>query len=88
MLIFVLTVVAAGAALIGFLGLIYGVTGRGDARRAFGLRLIQSGMAIAGLSMIGASVAGGEGDYAIYGLLLLVLGTGVTAISPRASKSG
>jgi hypothetical protein len=84
---FILSALAAVAVLTGFFGLIYGVTGRADRRRALGLRLLQGGMTAGGLLMIGSALAGGEGSDAIYGLLLLVFGTGVTAISSRSSKA-
>lgn len=78
-------IVAAVGALVGFGGLLYGVTGKAEPRRRLGLRLCQGGMAIAGLAMIGGGLMSPDKTDAIYGLLLLVFATGVTAIGPKRS---
>lgn len=77
--------VTAVAALVGFGGLAYGVTGKAEARRLLGLRLCQGGMAVAGLAMIGGGLMSPDKTDAIYGLLLLVFATGITAIGPKRS---
>lgn len=77
--------VTAVAALVGFGGLVYGVTGKAEARRLLGLRLCQGGMAVAGLAMIGGGLMSPDKTDAIYGLLLLVFATGITAIGPKRS---
>jgi hypothetical protein len=74
---------AALAALIGFAGLLYGATGKTDARRNLGLRLLQGGMTMGGLLLIANAFILGPQDDVFSGLLLLVLGTGATAIKPR-----
>lgn len=78
-----LTTVAALAILVAAGGLAFGVTGRDDARRRTGLRILQAGLGSGGLLMILGGLLGPDHDSAIYGLLLLVLGTGVTAIGAR-----
>jgi hypothetical protein len=74
---------AALAALIGFGGLLYGATGKTNARRNLGLRLLQGGMTIGGLLLIANAFILGPQDDVFGGFLLLVLGTGATAINPR-----
>jgi len=69
--------------LVGFAGLIYGVTGSAAARRNLGLRLLQGGMTMGGLLMIANSFILGPQDDVFGGFLLLALGTGATAINPR-----
>ena len=77
--------VAAVAALVGLGGLVYGVTGRAEARRRLGLRLCWGGMVVAGLAMTGGALVSPDKTDAIYGLLLLVFASGVTAIGPKRS---
>jgi len=74
---------AALAALVGFAGLLYGATGKTDARRNLGLRLLQGGMTTGGLLLMTNSFTLGPQDDLYSGLLLLILGTGATAINPR-----
>jgi hypothetical protein len=81
-----LSILAAAAALVGFAGMIYGVTGQGEARRALGLRLLQGGMTMAGFLLITNSFVVGPEDDIYSGILLLVLGTGATAIHPKKSR--
>lgn len=61
-------------------GLVFGITGKTEGRRLAGLRILQVGMGIGGLALIGGAFLGGDGEDAVYGLLLLLFGTGVTAI--------
>ena len=86
MLPYTLTLLAGLAALVGFVGMLYGVTGRDAQRRTIGLRLLQSGMSLAGLLLILNSFIGGPQDDAFSGFLLLALGTGATAIHPKKSS--
>lgn len=81
-----LTVLAVLATLVGFAGMIYGVTGKSDARRQLGLRLLQSGMTLGGLLLITNSFTLGPQDDLYSGLMLLVFGTGVTAINPKKER--
>lgn len=74
---------AALAALVGFAGLLYGVTGKTDARRNTGLRMLQGGMTLGGLLLIANAFIMGPEDDVYSGFLLLMLGTGATAINPR-----
>jgi hypothetical protein len=75
---------SAVAALTGFVGIIYGATGTSDRRRLIGLRLCQIGMTSAGLVMIAAGLMSPQPTDAVFGLLLLAFGTGVTAIGGKA----
>ena len=72
--------IVAASVTIAVIGLIYGVTGESERRRAIGLSILQSGMGAAGLTLIGAGIFFAPPDTISFGLLLLVLGTGVTAI--------
>lgn len=73
---------AALCVAVGLSGLLYGVTGDAQSRRTRGLRLLQGGMTAGGLLLIAASMTAGDIGDAMSGFLLLVLGTGVTAIQP------
>lgn len=78
-----IALVAVLAVIVGFSGLIYGVTGKTDARRNLGLRLLQGGMTLGGLLLIANVFILGPQDDVFAGFLLLVLGTGATAINPK-----
>lgn len=60
-----------------------GMTGADDRRKQLGLRLMQGGLSLAGLLMILSAALGPDRSDALYGLLLLAFGTGVTAIGRR-----
>ena len=79
-------VLAAGAAVIGFAGLIYGATGQSDDRRKRGLRLCQVGMSVGGLLLIAVGVVSPDTSDVAFGFLLLVFGTGVTAIGRKGDQ--
>ena len=81
-----LSLLAGLAALVGFAGMIYGITGKSDARRHLGLRLLQSGMTLGGLLLITNAFTFGPQDDVFAGLMLLLFGTGVTAINPKKER--
>jgi hypothetical protein len=74
------TVIAAVGAITGLAGIVYGATGKTDRRRRIGLWLCQGGMSVAGLVLIAAGIFSSDASNAAFGLLLLVFGTGITAI--------
>ena len=75
------------AILVAALGVVLGAGASGAGARRLGLFACQAGLAIAGLAMIAGSLLRGD-DGAVYGFLLLVLGTGITAIGRRSSPDG
>jgi len=75
------------AILAAALGVVFGAGASGAGARRLGLLFCQVGLAIAGLAMIAGSLVRGD-DGAVWGFLLLVLGTGVTAIGRRPSADG
>jgi len=77
-----ISMLAVVCIVVGFAGLIYGVTGGSDARRNLGLRLLQGGMTLGGLLLITNSFTLGPQDDIYSGLMLLLFGTGATAINP------
>jgi hypothetical protein len=75
-----LYIAAMAAIAVAAFGLVFGITGTTEGRRKAGLRILQFGMGIGGFTLIGGAILGGDGEDAVYGLLLLLFGTGVTAI--------
>jgi hypothetical protein len=81
-----LTIMAGVFVTIGLGGLIWGVTGRTEARRKQGLRMLQTGMAAGGACLMLKGFSG-DTESIIYGATLLVFSTAVTGIGPKADNS-
>jgi hypothetical protein len=70
------TIVAVTSILVAFAGLIFGVTGRSDAWRAAGLRIVGDAMSVAGFVLAAGGALGGEVSSVFAGLLLLLFASG------------
>lgn len=83
----ILTILAGVFVSLGFGGVIWGVTGRTEVRRKQGLWVLRIGMVLGGIFL---SLKGFFGDIGaiIYGMMLLVFGTAVTDLGPKADKGG
>ena len=87
MLSSIVQIIAAGVVLLAFAALIRGATSQNDSTRKTMLRIFQVCMALAGLMLIALSVSGVGWDHAVYGFMLIVFGTGISAIGGR-TKGG
>lgn len=82
----VLLYAVAGLAIIGMVGLAVGLTSRSPQGRTRGLWILRLGFGGAGALAIVGSFLGGDPQGWWYGLALLVVATGVTAILPRTKS--
>ncbi|WP_298324229.1 hypothetical protein [Asticcacaulis sp.] len=82
-----LTILAGLFVLVGLGGMIWGATERTQARRKQGLWVLRTGMVLGGICL-SLKAFSGDTSNIIYGMMLLVFGTAVTDLGPKADKSG
>ncbi len=84
----VLNIAAGAFAAVGLFGILWGAMSSRTNANLIGLRLAQGGMALAGASLLVKGFIGGGSDGFLYGPILLVFATAITAIKPaRGSGS-
>lgn len=79
-----LTIAAGVAALVGIGAIVLATTARSERGNQIALRCAQAGLSLAGVLMFLSYFAAGEAMSLFGGLMLLVFGTGMTAIGRRS----
>lgn len=84
---FALAFVTGGLALIGLFAIVLAATARSARRNRAALRTAQVSLALAGVFLIIGYFIDGEATGLFGGLLLIVFGTGMTAIRGRSDPT-